>query len=152
MAGRTARVIGTSLEAIHKAEQEVGFSFPPSFRDWLEANNGRSVGSVARIYPVFDDRDPRTTWDSISRNFTQNWADWIENFTPSERERLGFGDLLPIAEVGDGDLYCFDYNKQTSEGEVPVVRWSHETGEKDIVATSFADLVEKLEDDELDDD
>ena len=146
MSGRTNRVIGTTPESIRKAEYELGFVFPPSFRAWLQDNNGSSVDGIDRIYPVFDERDPRTTWDSITRNFKDNWLDWTGNF---EGGADTFSNLLPFAEVGDGDLYCFDYNHPGLDSEVPVVRWSHETGETELRGASFTDFVGKLKEGDL---
>ena len=144
MSGRTERVIGTSLESILQAENEVGFVIPPSFREWLRANNGTNVEGIQRIYPIFDERDPRKTWDSISRNFKENWAGWIENFI-GYGEPVDFTNLLPFADIPNGDLYCFDYSLKRADGEVPVVLWSHETGETEPRANSFAEFIEKAE-------
>lgn len=66
------RVIGTTLSAIASAEKELNRTFPTSFSRWLLANNGRSLGGLV-VFPVFDSRDPRKTWDSIVRNYTAGW-------------------------------------------------------------------------------
>jgi cell wall assembly regulator SMI1 len=69
MSGRIPRVIGTTEEAIKRAEKEIGFNFPPSFRAWLLENNGLGIDGVDSIFPVLDERDPRKTWDSIARYY-----------------------------------------------------------------------------------
>ncbi len=145
MSGRTPRVIGTTEEAINKAELEIGFQFPPSFRVWLIKNNGLRIDGIDSVYPVFDERDPRKTWDSIVRNYKEaGWAQWIDNFE-GYGEPFDFSHLLPFAEVGNGNCYCFDYSHKKSDGEVPVVIWSHETGETEKRAETFADFVIKAE-------
>lgn len=143
MSGRTRRVIGTTEQAIDAAEAELNFRFPPSFRSWLIENNGLHLDGVDSIYPVYDERDPRMTWDSIVRNYKEaGWAQWIDNFEGYD-EPFNFDHLLPFAEVGNGDCYCFDYSRLQADGETPVVLWSHETGETEDRAENFADFVDK---------
>lgn len=131
------RVIGTSDSAISKAESELGFLFPDTFRAWLLENNGKSIEDIT-IFPVFDERDPRKTWDSIARNYNSNWRSWLDNF---EREH-DFSKLLPFGEFGTGDYICFDFFQLGSGEETIVVIWSHETGETDVIASDFAKFVE----------
>lgn len=152
MSGRTQRVIGTTEEAIAKAEKELNCRFPPSFRAWLLENNGLQVDGVDSIYPVFDERDPRKTWDSIVRNYKEgSWAQWIADFE-DYGDGFNFDHLLPFAEVGSGDCYCFDYSRKLEGGETPVVVWLHESGETESRAETFADFLAKAKLGEYDDD
>jgi hypothetical protein len=107
MSKKRPRIIGTTEEAIAKAETELNFKFPSAFCYWLIQNNGLGFESIS-IFPVFDERDPRKTFDSIVRNYNDNWLAWLENF---EDEEINFEHLLPFAEFGTGDYYCFDYSK-----------------------------------------
>ena len=129
----------------------MGFQFPPSFRAWLIKNNGLQLEGIDSIYPVYDERDSRKTWDSIARNYHEGWAQWIENFE-GYGEPFDFSQLLPFAEVGNGDCYCFDYNRKQTDGEAPVVLWSHETGEIRERAKTFAEFVIKARDGEFEKD
>ncbi|WP_414444866.1 SMI1/KNR4 family protein [Burkholderia sp. 22PA0106] len=129
-----ARVIGTTLDAIHLAEAELARSLPKSFSDWLLYNNGRALGALA-VFPAFDARDPRKTWESIVRHFNADWQEWLDNFSDSH---IDFSQLLPFAEFGAGDYYCFDYGMLGNLGEPVVVLWSHETGQTSAIADSFA--------------
>jgi cell wall assembly regulator SMI1 len=139
-----SRLIGTTDAHISAAEAELGFEFPPSFREWLKRNNGRSIEDV-QIFPVHDERDPRTTWDSIVRNYNSNWKSWLENF-----ESIGvYARLLPFGEFGTGDYFCFDFALTSSANEAIVVFWSHETGKPDRVANDFAEFVDLVESGEL---
>jgi cell wall assembly regulator SMI1 len=140
MAKKHSRVIGTTEDAIARAEKDLLRRFPPSFRRWLLDNNGLGIEGVT-ILPVLDDRDPRKTWDSIVRNYNVNWAGWLENFRD---QPLTFDHLLPFAYYGTGDYYCFDYNGFKADGECPVVRWSHETGGGDHRADSFPEFEDKV--------
>ncbi|WEK10232.1 MAG: SMI1/KNR4 family protein [Candidatus Pseudomonas colombiensis] len=53
--------------------------------------------------------------------------------------------LLPFAEFGTGDYYCFDYGRQGQAGEPVVVLWSHETAQTRDVAEGFADFLRTVE-------
>ncbi len=140
MSKKRPRIIGTTEEAIAKAEVELNFNFPASFREWLVRNNGLGFEDIS-IFPVFDERDPHTTWDSIVRNYNENWLDCLKNF---EDEDLSFDHLLPFSDFGTGDYYCFDYTRNDSNEEIPVVHWSHETGETEFRGENFEDFLEKL--------
>lgn len=148
MSGRTPRIIGATEEAIQTAEHQLGRAFPPSYRSWLLKNNGMAI-DVVDLFPVFDARDPRKTWDSIVRNYQGNWQEWLENVAD-----WGFdsGDLLPIGTYGNGDYCCLDYSRIREDGEVPVVLWSHETGDTESRADDFADFLVRLDRGEFDND
>ncbi|MBW3623942.1 MAG: SMI1/KNR4 family protein [Armatimonadetes bacterium] len=141
------RIIGTTEEAIARAEEELNRNFPPSFRAWLLQNNGLGIEGIS-IFPVLDDRDPRKTWDSIVRNYRVGWAGWLENFEGYEYDegdtKPVFDHLLPFADFGTGDYYCFDYSGNCPDGECPIVHWSHETGETEFRAASFTEFVNKV--------
>jgi cell wall assembly regulator SMI1 len=139
-----SRVIGATDAAISKAETELGFQFPRTFREWLKQNNSRSIEDVT-IFPVFDERDPRKTWDSIVRNYTSNWKSWLENYGPE----YDSAHLLLLGEFGTGDYFCFDYSQIGESGEAPIVLWSHETGEAEFAVNDFAEFVEFVESGEL---
>jgi cell wall assembly regulator SMI1 len=146
MASKHKRVIGTTPEAVAKAETKLGRNFPPSFRAWLLENNGLYVDDVY-IFPVRDERDVRKTWDSIVRQYDN--GRWFPDYF--EDEGLMGQHLLPFASFGSGDYYCFDYNRQRQDGETPIVWWSHETAETEDRAETFAEFVEKVNDGVYDD-
>lgn len=133
------RVIGTTEEAIKKEEDTLGRALPSSFKQWLLQNNGIDIEDV-HIYPVRDDRDVRKTWESLAYNFTNGWITWLENFEGSGME---FEHLLPFADFGTGDYYCFDYSDGNIDSETPIVIWSHETGETEFRANDFGEFTEK---------
>ena len=148
MSGRTPRVIGTTEGCIEEAEQRLGRRFPPSYRQWVLENNGRGI-EIVRLFPIFDGRDPRKTWDSVVRNFEDNWKEWLENVAD-----WGFDSsmLLPIGSYSNGDFCCLDYGQSSPGSEVPVVLWSHETGNTEPRGISFSEFLQKLESGEFDDD
>jgi hypothetical protein len=134
------RVLGTTETAIAREEALLGRALPLSFHAWLLENNGRDLDGV-HIYPVLDDRDPRKTWDSLSRNLRERWAAWLENFPGRDEE---FSRLLPFASFGTGDYYCFDYGHIFRTAETPVVLWSHETGDTEPRGESFEEFRKRL--------
>jgi hypothetical protein len=140
MSNKRPRIIGTTPETIARAEKAIGRLFPQSFRAWLTKNNGRWGLDAIRVFPVLDDRDPRSTWDSIDRQFHERWKQWRNIHAESD-----LSHLLPFAEFGTGDYYCFDYSKTDSTGESPVVLWSHETGETEERADSYGAFVLAIE-------
>ena len=127
------RIIGTTAAAIKDAEFQLKMRLPESFAEWLLLNNGRSLGALV-IFPVYDSRDPRTTWESIVKIYEGSWSDWLDNFSDEGKD---FSGLLPFAEFGTGDFYCFNYKTLGSSGEPAVGIWNHETGDFLEVADSF---------------
>ena len=142
------RVIGTTLEAIGKAEAETNFQFPASFREWLLQNNGLGIEGI-HVFPVFDERDPRKTWASITKEHETAKSYWADVF---ECEEQSFENLLAFANYGTGDYFCFDYSSPTAPGECLVVLVSHETGERSIRANSFTEFAAKAASGEFNDD
>lgn len=136
---RMHRVIGTTEEALARAETQLPHPLPPSFRAWLKEYNGLGLDGVC-IFPVLDDRDPRKTWDSIVRQY-ELWRSYAEEI---EAPPSSLAPLLPFGSYGTGDYYCFYYSTVESSPEPTVVRWSHETGETEPRAESFLEFVEGL--------
>ncbi|NVI83362.1 MULTISPECIES: SMI1/KNR4 family protein [unclassified Janthinobacterium] len=125
---------GTSAAAIAAAGQALGRPLPPSHAAWLLDNNGRALGALT-LFPVYDADNPRKTWESIDRHYREGWQAWLDNFAGSG---IDHASLLPFAQFGTGDYYCFDYAQPGPSGEPVVVLWSHETGTTSTVAPDFS--------------
>ena len=125
--------IGTSLAAITAAEQTLGRPLPASYVQWLLENNGRALGAL-NVFPVYDANCARKTWESITRHYNTSWKEWLENAGAAASDASA---LLPFAQFGTGDYYCFDYAQTGPAGEPVVVLWSHETGATSPVAPDF---------------
>lgn len=125
--------IGTSLAAIAAAEQALGRTLPASYVQWLLPNNGRALGALS-VFPVYDEANARKTWESIARHYNTSWQEWLETVDGGNDAST----LLPFAQFGTGDYYCFDYAQTGPSGEPVVVLWSHETGATSTVAPDFA--------------
>ena len=128
--------IGTSLAAIAAAEQALGRTLPASYVQWLLVNNGRALGALS-VFPVYDEANARKTWESIARHYNTSWQEWLEHVDGGNDAST----LLPFAQFGTGDYYCFDYAQTGSTGEPVVVLWSHETGATSTVAPDIAALL-----------
>ena len=138
MSQKRPRVIGTTPDAILRAEAALRQSLPKSFRSWLLEHNGTALNYVC-IFPVLDDRDQRSTWDSIDRRFRSGWTEWLEIHRDAHHD---LSVLLPFGDFGTGDYYCFDQSLIGAFGEAPVVLWSHETADTEHRADSFSEFVE----------
>lgn len=125
---------GTHPAAIAAAEQALGRRLPASYVQWLLVNNGPLLGALS-VFPGHDAANARKTWDSIDRHYRADWQEWLE---PTGSDG---GSLLPFAQFGTGDYYCFDYAPGgpagDAAGEPAVVLWSHETGAATAVAADF---------------
>ena len=128
--------IGTSLAAIAAAEQALGRTLPASYVQWLLVNNGRALGALS-VFPVYDEANARKTWESIARHYNTSWQEWLEHVDGGNDAST----LLPFAQFGTGDYYCFDYAQTGPSGEPVVVLWSHETGATSTVAPDFASFL-----------
>ena len=125
--------IGTSLAAIAAAEQALGRTLPASYVQWSLPYNGRALGALS-VFPVYDEANARKTWESIARHYNTSWQEWLEHVDGGNDAST----LLPFAQFGTGDYYCFDYAQTGPSGEPVVVLWSHETGATSTVAPDFA--------------
>ena len=110
--------IGTSQAAIAAAEQALGRTLPASYVQWLLVNNGRALGALS-VFPVYDEANARKTWESIVRHYNTSWQAWLENVDGGNDAST----LLPFAQFGTGDYYCFDYAQTGPSGEPVVVLW-----------------------------
>ena len=128
--------IGTSQAAIAAAEQALGRTLPASYAQWLLVNNGRALGALS-VFPVYDEANARKTWESIARHYNTSWQEWLEHVDGGNDAST----LLPFAQFGTGDYYCFDYAQTGPSGEPVVVLWSHETGATSTVAPDFASFL-----------
>ncbi|MFT5220005.1 MAG: hypothetical protein ACI87H_002145 [Gammaproteobacteria bacterium] len=135
-----SRIIGTVEEALRIEESLLGRKLPQSFRDWLLENNGADLRNV-HIFPVRDERDTRKTWESLSYLLRNEWAEALKQF-----KQTTFSHLLPFADVGTIDYYCFDYSVPKKMSEQPVALWSRETGETNLCADNFRSFVQKIQD------
>lgn len=131
-------IIGTVEAAISIEEAKLGRKLPDSFRQWLLEFNGSNLADL-HIYPVRDERDTRKTWNSLAHNLHGEWASQLKEF-----DHTIFAHLLPFADCGFDDYYCFDYSQQPHRDEPPIVRWSGASGLTQAIAESFDEFNRKV--------
>ena len=98
-------------ELILKAEQALGFTFPPTYRRFLSHLGCGGFGGT-EIYGAITDEFsdsgiPDAIWLTLRKRHDEN--------NPSS--------LIIIAETGDGGDYAIDCSRFTDESENPIVEW-----------------------------
>lgn len=134
------RITGTVEEALKVEEARLNRALPVSFKSWLLEHNGSDMEGI-HIYPVRDERDTRKTWESLAYNLNHEWAEGLCNFAATGAD---YSQLLPFADYGTADYFCFDYSVAEKNGETPVVIWSRKTGEIGFYAKDFTEFKEKI--------
>ena len=131
-------IIGTVEATISIEEAELGRKLPDSFRLWLLEINGSNLADL-HIYSVRDERDTRKTWNSLAHYLHGEWASQLKKF-----DHAIFAHLLPFADYGLEDHYCFDYSQRLQKDEPSVVRCSGANGVTQTIAESFDEFSRKV--------
>jgi len=136
---------GTEPANIDAAEQQIDFRFTPSFRAWLLENSGLCVGEI-QVFPV---ADQRRAWErnTIIEEFAA--GQWFPEAL--EDDGNDYSHLLPFAQPHE-NWYCFDYSRRRGDGEVPVVHFQHDSGEKMDREGTFIEFLARLTAGEFEDD
>ena len=121
------------VEALDRAERELGALFPMSYR-WFQLEFGDFEDGPIDIYTV---RHPVGQYSTyiVDQNFEER---------TESRPRLP-ARLIAFSDNGGGDLLCFD-TVRVENGECPVVWWDHEQDERQQLveaAPSFLDWIEQ---------
>jgi antitoxin YobK len=122
-------------ELIAKAEKALGHKFPSQFRQFVSRFGAGSFGSF-EIYGVID--------DEFERSSVPNGV-WLN--LKGRREYGMPGDLLVIADLGNGDSYCIEL-EDGAEGRVVLLIHGRPPAEaaREFVAEDFgAFLLEQVE-------
>ena len=121
-----------SREIINKAEDILGINFPKSYKSFIEDKGFGGVGSflVAGIR-VESEKELNTTgivWATLN---ARNDLDQPHH-------------LIPIEDIGNGDIYCLDTSQTDEQGECPVVVWPiggyEQTPVLEVVAKDFGEF------------
>jgi hypothetical protein len=121
---------------IKAAEQKLGLTFPSMFRGRMMKENGGSIEAGDEDWEMFP------ISDTSDRKRIARTSNDIVRETIKSREWPGFPPAaVAIASNGAGDLLVFLPKDETPAELAPeVYRWSHEGGEIERIADSFADL------------
>jgi hypothetical protein len=122
---------------IKKTEEKLETEFPSSFKMKMMRDNGGEIETDEdnwQLFPFFDESDKKRlsrTSNDIVRE-TQLARKW-PNFP---------ADCIAIASNGSGDMLVF--KRLANPDRIlddTVYFWSHETGELQIAASSFSELI-----------
>jgi hypothetical protein len=123
---------------IKQTENKLGVEFPPSFKMKMMQENGGELMTEEddwQLFPFFDSSDKKRLSRSANDivHETESAKKW-HNFPP---------DCIAIASNGSGDLLVFKRIAiQSRKLEETVYFWSHDTGELQMVASSFSGLIQ----------
>lgn len=126
-----------SETTIEDAEKKLSVKFPESYRQFLLDYGAGGVGSF-EIYGIPDER--LNSIDNLS----------VISFTLKGRKEWGMPVfLLPIYELGEGELFCVDFRTQEkNRHEAKIVGftpgYSSNNENLEIVASDFGELFLKL--------
>ena len=121
---------------IKQTEEKLGVEFPSSFKAKMMMDNGGELATEEddwQLFPFFDSSDKKRlsrTANNIVREteVAKKWPNFSAN-------------CVAIASNGSGDLLVFKReSSQAKKLEEVVYFWSHETGELEIVSSSFSEL------------
>ena len=122
------------FEEIWVAEQELGVTFPDSYRDFLQRYGaGYFGGRPVYGLGVPDTGIPNVVWAT-------NLLREADDFFPA--------DLVVIQDPGEGDLLCLATSRLDDQNECPVVQWipemSFEEQMFEVVHRTFAHFMLRL--------
>jgi antitoxin YobK len=98
-------------ERIDRAEQALGLSFPPTYREFVKRMGCGDIFGEEFFGIVGDDFEnscvPNGIWLTLEERRTRDLPYW----------------LILVGDTGDGGYYAIDVSQKTSAGESPVVEW-----------------------------
>src|SRR5258708_2518837 len=111
------------------------FSFPPSYRAFLERFDGGIVGDEVWFLTVGEHR----LGTSLLVDNDDGFFDYEDIETYAE-----FSPLLIFATDGGGNFWGFDSNERRADGEMTVVFGDHETGDVVVQADDLGQFLEQI--------
>lgn len=131
-------------------KKQIKFKLPQYYLDLMRLSNGCEIG---KNHFSYFDLDMESLTDSCLGGFLSlmpdEYTDFYETFLkPPE---LFPRNIIAFAEVGNGDLICFDYRSDPKTDNPPVVYWNHEAEVgKDIsfIAKDFEEFLSMLKEPE----
>jgi cell wall assembly regulator SMI1 len=120
-------------EEIKKFENKLEISLPRMYVNFITKHNGASIFESDFDY-LDPNRDGRKNGDSIAFIRFEEIAPHIEleklvNEQAKGDIRYMFEDgLIPFGDNGGGDFICFDYRKNRTTDNPPIVIWNHDMG------------------------
>ena len=140
-----------SLEIVKKLEMGQNIVLPRPYVDFITSHNGARLDA-----DVFDYSDPNSSdgrnADSIAFEKVETIQNSINTIKSGEDPDWGpeylFEDgLIPFGENGGGDMICFDYRKDRTTNNPPIVIWNHDMGLEHrvvFIANNFEEFINML--------
>jgi cell wall assembly regulator SMI1 len=108
-----------SLELIHRLEQRIGASLPPSYRDYLtEQDGGRLADNSEAAKTVFglgDVPDWANIWDKLD-TYQGRIPTWL---LPVAQDEYGNLFTISLRSQDNGSVWFWDHEEEANEGEPP---------------------------------
>lgn len=125
---------GVPFEEVWVAEQQLGVTFPDSYRDYVQKYGTGSFGGVT-LYGlgVPTNAEPSVIYATEMMRET-------DDFFPE--------DLVPVQDTGEGDILCLATSRMDADNECPVVQWipemSFEEQVFEVVHKTFAHFILRI--------
>jgi antitoxin YobK len=100
---------GVPFEEVYVAENELGVTFPDSYREFIQKYGAGSFAGE----PVFGLGVPATNTPNVV--YATEALRTSDDFFPS--------DLVVIQDTGQYDILCLATSRMNNENECPVVQW-----------------------------
>lgn len=121
-----------SEDVITRAEQVIGYTFPPTYREFLLRYGCGDIHGQEFYGVIHGDFENSAIPDAV----------W---YTLALRREGGLPHhFLIVHEIGDGSLSCLDFSQRRNDGECPIVIWEpmSEPGDRpDIEAEDFGQFL-----------
>lgn len=123
--------IGASVEIIAATEREMGVLFPEGLKSIWRKSNGLDLPGGWRLFPVFDQKEPRKTCNHIGYENTKGRWSYMDQ------------SLISIAGGDTGNQLVLKRNGV--ELEETIFLWNHETNKIKAWGKDFEFLKVKAE-------
>jgi hypothetical protein len=123
--------VGASDEIIEATENEMGVNFPEGLKEVWRRSNGLDLPGGWRLFPVFDNKEPRKTCNHIGYENTKGRWSYMNQ------------SLISIAGGDTGNQLVL--KKNADELEETIYLWNHETNKIKVWGKDFEYLKAKAE-------
>ena len=143
-----------AMDFIKNIEIKYKIKLPMMYCNFISKYNGAYI-----LSRIFDYNDPNVNGknsDSIAFEKVENIISDIKILQSGEDPdwdlKYRFEDgLIPFGENGGGDMICFDYRKNQTTDNPPIVIWNHDMGLKHrvvFIANNFEEFINMLHESE----
>jgi len=139
-----------SIEVVRKLEKIYNLVLPEKYVNFITIHNGARI--LARIFDYFDPNIGRKNSNAVYFDKVKKIQDSITLLKCDEEPdwpiEYRFEDgVIPFGDNGGGDMICFDYRKNRTTDNPPIVIWNHDMGLEHrvvFIAKNFEEFVDML--------